>query len=103
VCTAAEGDQLVVLAVIATQAQAAVRQDAAFQEGVELVLHELRQVGSGCGPSLLEEVGGVLLHQAIQRGLLRSVTLVVDQGAVRRFNRSIRLPANGLHAMLPRW
>jgi len=35
-------------AVTATQPQEAVRQDAAFQEGVELVLDERRQVGAGC-------------------------------------------------------
>jgi hypothetical protein len=31
-----------------------VGQDAAFEEGVELLLHELRQVGAGCGFGLLE-------------------------------------------------
>jgi len=60
---AAERDQLVMPAVTATQAQEAVRQDAAFEEGVELVLHKLRQVGAGCSLSLIEEDGGVLLHQ----------------------------------------
>lgn len=44
---AAEGDQLVVAAVATAQAQEAVGQDAAFEEGVELVLHELRQVCAG--------------------------------------------------------
>ena len=43
-----------------------------------------------------------LLHQAIQRGLLGAVALVVDRGAVRRPDRRVRLPANGLHARLPR-
>jgi len=85
------------------QAQKAVGQDAAFEEGVELVLDELRQAGAGCGLSLLEEGRGVLLHQAVQRGLLGSVALVVDRGAVRRPDRRIGLPANGLHARLPRW
>ena len=66
---AAEGHQLVVAAVTATQAQEAVGQDAALQEGVELVLHKLRQVGAGCGLGLLEESRGVLPHQAVQRGL----------------------------------
>jgi len=41
------GHQLVMPAVIATQAQEAVGQDAALQKGVELVLHKLRQVGAG--------------------------------------------------------
>ena len=44
-------------------------QDAAFEEGAELVLDELRQVGSGGGFGLHEEGRGVLLHQAVQRGL----------------------------------
>ena len=34
------------------QAQKAVGQDAAFEEGAELVLDELRQVGASCGLSL---------------------------------------------------
>lgn len=44
---AAEGDQLVVAAVTAAQPQEAMGQDAAFDEGVELVFDELRQVGPG--------------------------------------------------------
>jgi hypothetical protein len=79
---AAEGQQLVVAAVAAAQAQEAVGQDAAFQEGVELVLDELRQVGAGSVFGLGEEGRGVLLHQAVQRGLLRAVALVVDRGAI---------------------
>jgi hypothetical protein len=52
------------------QAQEAVRQDAALQEGVELVTNELRQPGT-CGLfGLGEETLGMLLHQAVQRGLL---------------------------------
>ena len=43
---AAQRDELVVAAVAAVQAQQAIRQDAAFEQGVELVLHELRQVGA---------------------------------------------------------
>jgi len=39
----------------------------------------------------------------VQRGLLRAVALVVDRGAVRRPDRRIGLPADGLHARLPRW
>ena len=67
-------------AVTATQAHEAVGQDAALQEGVELVLHKLRQVGAGCGLGLLEESRGVLLHQAVQRGLFGALALVVDWG-----------------------
>jgi len=97
---AREGDQLVVAAVATTQAQKAAGQDAALQEGVELVLHELRQVGAGGRLCLGEEGRGVLLHQAVQRGLFRAVALVVDWGAIRR---PLGLPAGGLHARLPRW
>jgi len=61
---AAEGDQLVVAAVVAAQPQEAVGQDAAFKEGVELVLHKLRQVSANCRLSLLEEGSGVLLHRS---------------------------------------
>ena len=56
-------------------------------------------VGSSGGLRLLEEGGCVLLHQAVQRGLLRAAALVVDRGAVRR---PLGLPANGLHTRLPR-
>ena len=38
------------------------RQDAAFQEGVQFVLHELRQVGAGSVLGLGEEGRGVLLN-----------------------------------------
>ena len=71
---AAKRDELVVAAVPAAQPQEAVGQDAALEEGVELVLHELRQVGSGSGFCLGEEGGGVLLHQAVQRGGRRQLS-----------------------------
>ena len=74
-------------------------QDAAFEEGFELVLDELRQAGAGCRFGLLEEGGGVLLHLAVQRGLLGAVALEVNRGAIRH---SAGLPVDGLHAMLPR-
>ena len=99
---AAECHQLVVAAVAAAQAQEALRQDAALQEGVELVLHKLRQVGAGCGLGLLEESRGLLLHQAVQRGLFGAVALVVDWGTIGRPDRRIGLPADGLHTTLPR-
>lgn len=44
---AAEGDELFAAAVTAAQAQEAVSQDAALQKGIELVVHELMQVGAG--------------------------------------------------------
>ena len=40
------------------------------------------------------------LHQAVQRGLLRAMALVVQRGAIRR---PLGLLADGLHARLPRW
>ena len=87
-------------AVAAVQAQEAVRQDAALQKRVELVLDELRQVGAGSVFGLGKESRGVLLHQAVQRGLFRAVALVVNRGTLRR---PLGLPANGLHARLPKW
>jgi hypothetical protein len=76
-----------------------VGQDAALQEGVELVLHELRQVDAGSFFGLGEEGRSVLLHEAVQRGLLRAVALVVNRGAIRR---PPCVPASGLHARLPK-
>ena len=69
---AAERHQLVVAAVAAVQAQEAVGQDAAFEEGVALIFDKLRQVGSGSVFGLGETGRGVLLHQAVQRGLFRA-------------------------------
>ena len=97
---AAERDQLVVAAVAAAQAQEAVGQDAALQEGVELVLDEPRQVGAGSVFGLGEEGRGVLLNQAVQRGLLRAVAVVMKRGAARR---PLGLLHRGLHATLPKW
>ena len=44
-----------------------------------------------------EEARGVLLHQALKRGLLGAVALVVNWGAI---GRAVRLPTDGLHALL---
>ena len=88
--------QNVVAARAATQPQEAVRQDAAFQEGVELVTDELRQPGT-CGLfGLGEERRGMLLHQAVQGGLLGSVARVVDRGAIAMRPRG--LVSVGLHS-----
>ena len=124
---AAVGPQLVVTALAAAQPQDAVRQDAALEEGVELGpagragpearllarheqspglfvsglgLDEARQLGPGAGFGVRDEAGRVLLHQAVQRGLLGAVALVVDRGAIRC---SLGLPADGLHDGLPKW
>jgi hypothetical protein len=94
---AAEGQQLVVPALPAAQAQEPVGQDAARQEGVELVTDELRQPGT-CGLcGLGEETLGMLLHQAVQRGLLGAVALVVDRGAIAM--RPPGVVSVGLHAL----
>ena len=59
-----------------------------------------RRLGAGLGLSLRDEGRGVLLHQAVQRGLFRAVALVVDWDAIRRL---LGLPADGLHEGLPKW
>ena len=45
---------------------------------------------------LLPSGRGVLLHQAVLRGLLGAVTLIVERGAIRRQG----WPTGGLHAFL---
>jgi hypothetical protein len=62
---AAERQQLVVAAFAAAQPEHAVGQDAALEEGVELVLDEARQLGPGAGLGVGDETGRVLLHQAV--------------------------------------
>ena len=85
-------------AVPAAQAQEAVGQDAALQEGVELVTDELRQPGTASLFGLGEESRCMLLHQAVQRGLLGAVAVVVDRGTI-----AMRLPGLvsgvGLHVL----
>lgn len=61
--------------VAVAQPQEAAHQDAAFEEGIELVLDELRQVGAGGGFDFGEDGRCVLLYPAVQRRLLRAVTL----------------------------
>jgi hypothetical protein len=89
-----------VAALAAAQPQEAVGQDAAFEEGVEPVLDEARQLECGVGLGVGDEAGRMLLHQAVQGSLLRAMPLVVQRGAVRR---PLGLLADGLHARLPRW
>ena len=55
-----------------------------------------------CRLGLLDEGGGVLQHQALQRGLLGAVALAVERAAIRRPDRLMGLPADGLHAGLAR-
>jgi len=84
-------------AVSAAPARTTVCQDAAFEVRVELVFDELRQASTGGLFGLDEEALGVLLHQAVQRGLLRSVALVVHLGAITM--RPAGRAGVGLHAL----
>ena len=84
-------------AIPAAQPQEAVGEDTALQEGVELVLDKLRQVGAGSVFGLCEEGRSMLLHQAVQRGLLGSVVRVVDRGVIAM--RPPGLVSVGLHAL----
>ncbi len=72
-------------------------QDAALQEGIKLVFEESRQLGTSAGPGVGDEAGRVLLRQAVQRGLLGPVAIVVEPGAIWR---PLSLPTDGLHARL---
>jgi len=94
---ATERHELVVATIGAAQAQEAVRQDAALQEGVELVFDELRQAGAGGLFGLGEKALRVLQHQAVQRGLLGAVALVVHRGVIAV--RPAGLGGVGLHAL----
>jgi len=85
-------------ALAVAQPQEAVGQDAAFDEGVELVLDEARQLRFGVGLGAGDEAGRMVLHQAVQHGLLWAVAFVVQRGAVRR---PLGLLAHGLHARTP--
>ena len=69
----------------------------AFEEGVELALHELQQLRADGHLSLLDEGRGMLPHQSVQRGLFGAVTLAVDRSAIRR---PLGRPTDGLHARL---
>ncbi len=96
---ATEGDQLVVAAVTGAKPKEAMRQDAEFEEDIELVFDELGQVGcgGGFGFGLGEEDRGVLMHQAVQRrrsGRWRSYRTGAPS--------SVRcgLPIDGLQALL---
>ncbi len=60
------------------------RRDAALQEGVELVSDELRQASAIGLLGLGDEGLGLLLYQAVQRGQIGAVALVLRQGACRR-------------------
>ena len=56
------------------------------------------KITAGAGFGVRDEAGRVLLHQALQRGLLEAVALVVERGAI---GRPLGLPAGGVHDGLP--
>jgi hypothetical protein len=89
-----------VAAVASAQAQETVRHHAALEEGVEFVRHELRQLGAHGCLGFGEEGRGVLLDQALQRGLFRAVPIAVNRGGIRRTRG---LSANGSYARLQKW
>jgi hypothetical protein len=74
--------------------------DAAFEKGVEFLLDGSRQLGRSAGFNVGDEAGRVLLQQAVQRGVLRAIALIVDRDAIRR---PLGLPADGLDAWFARW
>jgi hypothetical protein len=57
--------------------------DAALEEGVELVLGGPGQLRCGAGLGVSDEAGRVLLYQAVQGGLLGTMAFVVDWRAIR--------------------
>jgi hypothetical protein len=61
-----------------------VGQDAALEEGVELILDEERQFTAFAGLGLSGQAGRTLLYQTVQRGRLQAVALMVNRSAVRR-------------------
>lgn len=75
------------------------RRDAALEEGVEPVLDKARQLGLGAGTDVRDEAARVLLHQAVQGGLLWAMAFVVERGAI---GRPLGLLRRGLHDGLPR-
>lgn len=85
-------------AIATAQPQQAVRQDGALKEGTERVADEARQFTAGAGSGVGNEAGHMLLHQTVQRGLLRAVALAVNRGAI---GCTLGLPADGLHDGLP--
>jgi hypothetical protein len=77
---ATEGQQLVVATLAAAKPQEPVRQDAALEEGVELVLDETRQLGASAGS----------LCKAIHSNPLRSSSRLISaprSGRLRPFRR----------------
>ncbi len=81
----------------AAQPQEPVGQDAALQKRFELIFDEAGQFTAGTGLSVRDEAARVLLHQAVQRGLLGSVTLVVHRARSSRAALWLARPTGGVH------
>ena len=66
-----------------------------------LSFDEPGQLGAGAGLGVGDEAGRVLLHQAVQHGLLGAVALVVERarwgGPRHAYTRARRLPAGVRH------
>jgi len=77
----------------ATQAQKAVGEDPALQEGIELCLDKCGQGRSSLGFDLGEEGFEVLLDQLVEDGVFGTPPLVVDASSRRRrLNRVVHHP-----------
>lgn len=74
------------------------RRDTAFEKCAELVFDEPGKFRSDAGLGTGDEAGRVLMHQAVQGGLLGSVTLAVERRAI---GRPLGPPANDVHDGLP--
>ncbi len=80
---AREGDQSIVPAVVAVEAQEAMRQDSAAQERAQLLLDEAGR-GLLSASRLCEEGLEVLAYDLVEQGSLGLVALVLDGGAPSR-------------------
>ena len=103
---AAEGQQLVVPAISAAQAQEPVGQDAALQEAVELVLDEAGQFTAGAVLSVRDEAGRMLLHQpaggpADQPGNSERLSPARTRSRARDAQGADQLSGGDVHDLIP--
>jgi hypothetical protein len=91
---AAERQQLVVATRPATQRQSEVRQDAALEEGGELLFDKPRRFGASIGLDVGDGAGHMLLDPSVQRGLLGAVAFVGERVAI---GRTLGLPGDCLN------
>jgi hypothetical protein len=75
-----------------------VRQDAALEEGGELLFDKPRRFGASIGLDVGDGAGHMLLDPSVQRGLLGAVAFVGERVAI---GRTLGLPASGLHDGVP--